>query len=400
MDSAPPYPIGPGQRALAAIVFTDVVSFSRRMHREEVGTLELLERDFEVMRQLAEKHAGTVLKTTGDGLLLYFSSAVQAVGYALILQRQFARRARSGPAGGTLVHRVGIHLGDVFVKDQDVMGDGVNTAARLQAEADPGGICISQTVYDVVKNKLELEVARLTPHGPKSIAETVTIYRVLLEPAAVRPAPAVPPPVYTPPPKPPPAPLSRAQKLAALGVVVLVLAGVADLALQSQLQHGAELARSRAAQAEFDALVAAKGKDPSGSRISEKTAPAATTPPEEGSPDRHIRELLDWVTGVLPRYTKDRPLQLRALPGTFSRDAKLFTDTDHRLYFAEGGAVRQRNLAELKPDALGAVILSVLLDTPEPPSKEVRQGAEAFAKANGLPEMMEALGSPAGRPRP
>jgi class 3 adenylate cyclase len=399
MESAPPYPIGPGQRALAAIVFTDVVSFSRRMHREEVATLELLERDFEVMRKLAEKHAGSMLKTTGDGLLLYFTSAVQAVGYALELQRQFARRARSSPTERNLIHRVGIHLGDVFVKDQDVMGDGVNTAARLQAEADPGGICISQTVYDVVKNKLELEVTRLIPHGPKSIAEAVTIYRVLLEPAAVRPAPAAPPPVYTPPPKPPPAQLSRAQKLAALGALALVLAGVADLVLQSQLKHGADLARSRAAQAEIDALLAAKGKDPLAGQTPEKTTPATATP-DEAPPDVRIRALLDWLNGVLPRYTRDRPLQLRELPGTFTREAKLFTGTDHRLYFAEGGAVRQRSLAELKPDALGTVIVSVLLDAPEPTPREVRQGAEDFAKANGLSDMLETLGGPAGRARP
>src|SRR3954470_590070 len=131
MDSAPPYPIGPGKRVLAAIVFTDIVSFSRRMHREEVPTLELLEKDFEVMRKLAEKHGGAVLKTTGDGLLIHFTSAVQAVGYALVVQRQFARGARAHPGEVNLTHRVGIHLGDVFMLEQDVMGDGVNTAARL-----------------------------------------------------------------------------------------------------------------------------------------------------------------------------------------------------------------------------------------------------------------------------
>ncbi|HKB56727.1 MAG TPA: adenylate/guanylate cyclase domain-containing protein [Lacunisphaera sp.] len=398
MDSVSPYPIGPGQRTLAAIVFTDVVNFSRRMHREEVVTLKLVEQDFELMRQLGEKHAGSVLKTTGDGLLLYFISAVQAVGYALKLQRHFAERARSNPAAGNLVHRIGIHLGDVFVKDQDVMGDGVNTAARLQAEADPGGICISQTVYDVVKSKLELEVARLTPRGPKSIAESVTIYRVLLEPAAVRPAPAAPLPVYTAPP--PPAQMTRARKLAALGVLALVFAGVAGLVLQAQRKHEEELARSRAAQAEMSrALLVAKEADPPGGQAPGETATTAANP-DETPPAERIRELLEWLNGVLPRYTRSRPLLLRELPGTIARDAKLFTDVDHRLYFAEGGAVRQRNLAELQPDALGAVIVSVLLDAPEPPSKGVRQGAEAFAKANGLPEMLKMLEGKAEQPQP
>lgn len=216
------------------------------------------------------------------------------------------------------------------------MGDGVNTAARLQAEADPGGICISQTVYDVVKNKLEMEVARLTPRGQKHLAETVAIYRILLEPAATRPDAAASPPVYTPPPEAPPARLTRAQKLAAGGVLVLVLAGAGRLVWQSQLKHVDELARSRAAQAELGEILAAKGQDSRDGRVPENTAPAAATP-DEVSPGARIRELLDWVNGALPRYTKDRPLRLRELPGTFSRETKVFTDAGHRLYFAEGG---------------------------------------------------------------
>src|SRR5579863_4856208 len=146
MSAEPPVP-GPArsQRSLAAIVFTDVVSFSARMHADEVGTLKLLERDFADMRRLCREHEGEVLKTTGDGLLLTFASAVQAVACALAMQRAFAAAAKDPPPGGALQHRVGIHLGDVLIQDKDVMGDGVNIAARLQAEAEPGGICISQT---------------------------------------------------------------------------------------------------------------------------------------------------------------------------------------------------------------------------------------------------------------
>src|SRR5437868_8979781 len=116
----------PGQRALAAIVFSDVVSFSAKMGENEERTLALLKRDFDAMRDLAATHQGSVLKTTGDGLLLYFSSAVQAVACALAMQRFFADYAKSHPPEQTLVHRLGIHLGDVFVSEQDVMGDGVN----------------------------------------------------------------------------------------------------------------------------------------------------------------------------------------------------------------------------------------------------------------------------------
>ena len=174
MESFPPLPsgLGPGQRALAAIVFTDVVGFSARMQVDEETVLALLERDFAAMKKLCLQHSGAVLKSTGDGLLLYFSSAVQAVACALRMQKYFARKAKLLPAQEVLVHRVGIHLGDVFLNDQDVMGDGVNIAARLPAEAEPGGICISQTVYDVVKNKLALKVTLLGPRDLKNIAET------------------------------------------------------------------------------------------------------------------------------------------------------------------------------------------------------------------------------------
>src|ERR1044071_3424766 len=108
-------PLGRGQRSLAAIVFTDVVSFSARMQADEETTLTLLKRDFDAMRELCQQHQGSVLKTTGDGLLLYFASAVQAVACALAIQRHFADIARRNGPKDTLPHRVGIHLGDVFV---------------------------------------------------------------------------------------------------------------------------------------------------------------------------------------------------------------------------------------------------------------------------------------------
>src|SRR5882757_1393065 len=185
MPPVTPSPLGPGQRSLAAIVFTDVVSFSARMQADEETTLTLLKRDFDAMRVICTEHQGSVLKTTGDGLLLYFSSAVQAVACALAMQRFFAEQAKTRPAAQSLVHRLGIHLGDVFVNEQDVMGDGVNIAARLQAEAEPGGICISQTVYDVVKNKLALHVTRLGPRELKNISQAIPIYKLLLEAQAM-----------------------------------------------------------------------------------------------------------------------------------------------------------------------------------------------------------------------
>ncbi|MBI5722432.1 MAG: adenylate/guanylate cyclase domain-containing protein [Planctomycetes bacterium] len=169
------------KRTLAAIVFTDVVGFSSLMETNEDKTLQLVNRDLDIFKTVCQDGGGKVLKTTGDGLLMYFDSAVQAVACALHAQQSIANQARSLPADQVLQHRIGIHLGDVFVSATDVMGDGVNVAARLQAEAEPNGICISQTVYDVVKNRLGVQATYLGPRDLKNIAEAVPVYQILLE---------------------------------------------------------------------------------------------------------------------------------------------------------------------------------------------------------------------------
>ena len=171
-----------GQRVLAAIVFSDVVSFSARMNADEENTLRMVADDLARMREVCEDHEGQVLKSTGDGLMMYFTSAVQAVSCALDVQNMYAAREREAQEGDalSLKHRIGIHLGDVFLSATDVMGDGVNIAARLEGEANPGGICISQTVYDVVKNKLELKTTYLGPRDLKNIKEAVPVYRIIL----------------------------------------------------------------------------------------------------------------------------------------------------------------------------------------------------------------------------
>jgi len=169
-----------GQRTLAAIVFTDVVGYSARMGTDEEGTLRLFKQDSIVIQGICERHEGEIRKFTGDGMLMYFHSAVQAVACALEVQRLQAEKSRTLPTEQVLLHRIGIHLGDVFVTEGDVMGDGVNIAARLQAEAEPGGICVSQTVYDVVKNKIALRATYLGPRDLKNIAEAVGVYKILL----------------------------------------------------------------------------------------------------------------------------------------------------------------------------------------------------------------------------
>ena len=171
-----------GQRTLATVVFTDCVGFSARMSVDEDHTLDLIRRDLKFMRQLCGRYEGRVLKSTGDGLLMCFTSAVKAVECAMEIQRSITERAIELPPEDALEHRIGIHLADMFITDTDVMGNGVNIAARLQTEAEPGGICISQTVFDVIKASLHVDSDYLGPRELKNIREVVPVYRILMSP--------------------------------------------------------------------------------------------------------------------------------------------------------------------------------------------------------------------------
>ncbi|WP_448573857.1 adenylate/guanylate cyclase domain-containing protein [Trichothermofontia sp.] len=166
------------QRILSAIVFTDGVAFSARMAEDEENTLRLIHRDLNLMRKVCDSFEGRVLKSTGDGLLMSFSSALKAIECAIEIQRLLSDNAVTLPPNQVLAHRIGIHLGDVFISQGDVMGNGVNIAARLQAEAQPWGICISQTVYDVIRRELPLEATYRGPRQLKNIPEPVPVYEI------------------------------------------------------------------------------------------------------------------------------------------------------------------------------------------------------------------------------
>lgn len=172
-----PEALAGGQRVLAAIFFTDTVGFSALMRKDEERALRLVARDLEQMKTTCAAFGGQVLKSTGDGLMVLFTSAVQAVACALEIQRDFHAKNLELPKSEELQHRIGIHLGDVFQQSGDVMGDGVNVAARLQTEAVPGGICLSKTVYDVVHNRLPFYVNDLGPRKLKNIG-TITAYQI------------------------------------------------------------------------------------------------------------------------------------------------------------------------------------------------------------------------------
>ena len=167
-----------GQRTLAAIVLTDAVGFSARMSIDEETTLSLIHRDLKLFGAICQQFEGRVIKSTGDGLLMYFVSAVQAVNCSLEIQRRLVKEHADQKVEEPLLHRIGVHLGDVFFKDSDVMGNGVNIAARLQTEAYPGGICISQIVYDVVKSRLNLNVTYVGSLQLKNIRHPQPAYHL------------------------------------------------------------------------------------------------------------------------------------------------------------------------------------------------------------------------------
>ncbi|NEQ45231.1 MAG: adenylate/guanylate cyclase domain-containing protein [Leptolyngbya sp. SIOISBB] len=174
----PSHIYSPAERALAAIVLTDAVSYSARMSVDEEGTLTLIQRDLDLIAEQCECFGGKVLKSTGDGLLMSFYSAVQAVLCSQEIQHQLAKLVEGVPPEDYLQHRIGIHLGDVLLSHGDVLGNGVNIAARLQTKSTPGGICISQTVYDVVKARIKVNASFLGPLKLKNIQEPVTAYQI------------------------------------------------------------------------------------------------------------------------------------------------------------------------------------------------------------------------------
>lgn len=171
-----------GQRTIATVVFTDCVGFSARMSVDEDLTLDLIRRDLKLIKHLCDRLEGRVLKFTGDGLMMCFASAIQAVKCAIEVQETLTRQATELPPNQVLKHRIGIHVADMFITENDVMGNGVNIAARLQTQSEPGGICLSQAVYDMVHGKLSQEMRYLGPRDLKNIREVVPVYKVVLRP--------------------------------------------------------------------------------------------------------------------------------------------------------------------------------------------------------------------------
>jgi adenylate cyclase len=201
-------------RRLAAIMAVDVVGYSRLIGADEAGTLARVKAHrIELAEPLIAEHHGRVVKLTGDGALVEFASAVDAVECAVAIQNGMAEREAAEPEERRIRYRIGINIGDIVLEDGDIFGDGVNVAARLEGLAEPGGICIARNVYNQVKGKLDLAFEPMGEHRVKNIAEPITVYRVLPGSGGTASIRALVAPVF------------RRRQLAAAAVVVLLAAG-------------------------------------------------------------------------------------------------------------------------------------------------------------------------------
>jgi class 3 adenylate cyclase/TolB-like protein/Flp pilus assembly protein TadD len=168
------------ERRLTAILAADVAGYSRLMGADEEGTLARLKAHRrEVVDPKIAEHRGRIVKTTGDGVLAEFASVVDAVRCAVEIQREMVKRDADVPSDRRIEFRIGINVGDIIIDESDIFGDGVNIAARLEALAEPGGICVSRMVRDQVRDKFDLALEDMGDQQVKNIARPVRAYRVV-----------------------------------------------------------------------------------------------------------------------------------------------------------------------------------------------------------------------------
>ncbi len=169
------------KRRLAAILAADMVGYSRLMEADEAGTIARQKAHRkELFDPTIAEYNGRIVKTTGDGLLIEFSSAVDAVEYAVASQQAIAEREADVPEDMCIQYRVGINVGDIVIDGDDILGDGVNVAARLEGLAEPGGICVSGNVHERVVGKTDLAFDDMGEQKVKNIKKPVKAFAVRL----------------------------------------------------------------------------------------------------------------------------------------------------------------------------------------------------------------------------
>ena len=168
-------------RKLAAILAADVVGYSRMMGEDEVGTASLVRERREAAQPMIAAHGGRLFKTMGDGMFVEFPSVVAAVECALAMQRQMAASNEDAPEAKRVLYRIGVHLGDVLVEGEDILGDGVNIASRIESVAEPGGVSVSGAAHEHVRGRIDAEFVDLGEKALKNIARPVRVYAVRVD---------------------------------------------------------------------------------------------------------------------------------------------------------------------------------------------------------------------------
>jgi len=165
------------ERKLAAIMFTDIVGFTSIMRQDESTGISILENQESLIKPLVSKHKGNIVKKTGDGYLLEFSSSVEAVQCAIAMQESI-KEYNANQDNLEFHIRIGVHLGDILIIGNDILGDGVNIASRIEPLANPGGICLTEAVYESIKSKINISPKRISNVDLKHIDDKYTIYKL------------------------------------------------------------------------------------------------------------------------------------------------------------------------------------------------------------------------------
>jgi adenylate cyclase len=169
-----------GERRLAALMFTDIVGYTSLTQRNEALSIELLEEHQKIVRSHLSKNQGREIKTIGDAFLVEFASALDAASCAFEIQKYLHKSNLNRPTEQRILLRIGIHLGDVIHNQNDVYGDAVNIASRIEAFAQPGGVCLTAPVYDQIKNKFAYPMSSLGKQNLKNVTDNIEIYKVVL----------------------------------------------------------------------------------------------------------------------------------------------------------------------------------------------------------------------------
>jgi class 3 adenylate cyclase len=259
------------KRRLTCILAADAVGYSQQMGQDEEGTIRVLAAHRAVIDGIITFHGGRIVSTAGDSVLAEFASVVEAVRCAVEIQESLKTRNDTLPSESRMYFRVGVNLGDVVVKDNDLLGDGVNVAARLETLAEPGGVCISSSVYDQITGKLDLGFKDIGEQALKNISRPIRVYRVSGTSMPQRAVPQQPPRRH------------KEFPWAIAGAAIVAIAAVA--AWQTGFLRFGTGDSAPAPRVAAPAPATAAAPAPASST----SAPAAVTPPPAGSDVQRLR---------------------------------------------------------------------------------------------------------------